>query len=260
MDEPPLPSGIVPSVDNESTDVVTVGPCVAHNEGPPALPAIGSNLKDWIPSRGRDLSAVLYMAAGGSQPAGDALPSLLPSPILTMEDHVNFSTILNPIKDLMGFAIPKSSWEVGKELCAVPKTVIEGRLSALKFLSDMSQKLEEQNRRWVARLPEGSPSTGLNFALIQFLCSHLDYPDSALPDDLTNGMPVVGPVPDVGGCSGNASATPVLSYRSGATAFLSATNKWLSEQVLPGALLYPASAGKRLCAKSKKVGRRNLFR
>ena len=78
---PSYPSGVAPSVDNcVSTDVVCVGPCVVHNEGPPSLPAIGPNLKDWIPSRGRDLPPVLYMDASGTQPSGDSLPSLLPSP------------------------------------------------------------------------------------------------------------------------------------------------------------------------------------
>ena len=182
---------------------------MVQNEGPPALPVIGPDLKDWIPPRGRDLPAVLYMAASGTHPSGGALPSLLPSPILTMEDHANFATILNPIKDLMGASIPKSSWEVGKELCATPKTAIGGRLGALKFLSDMSQELQEQNRMWVARLPEGSPSTGVNFALIQFLRRHLDYPDKALPADLTRGMPIVGGKCRILGFSGNARARQV---------------------------------------------------
>ena len=142
---------------NKSTDVLSVGPCVAHKEGPPALPATGPDLKDWIPSRGRDLSAVLFMAAGGSQPSGEALPSLLPSPILTMEDHVNFSTILNPIKDLVGCAIPHSSWEVGKELCAVPKTVIEGRLSALRYLSNVSENWKSKTADGLRVCPKKAP-------------------------------------------------------------------------------------------------------
>ena len=86
----------------------------------------------------------------------------------------------------------------GGWLCAKPKTAIEGRLSGFKFLFGMSEKLEGQSRRWVARLPEGVPSTGLNFALIQFLRRHLGYPDKALPSDLTKGMPVVGEVPGSG--------------------------------------------------------------
>ena len=199
VDEPLPPSGNVSSVDIcESTDSVSLDPCEVQKEGPPSLPMQGPELKDCIPPSGRDLPSVLHMAASGAQPAGDALPSLFPSHILTMEDHVNFATILNPIKDLVGAATPKSSWEVGKELCANPKAVIGGRLSGLKFLSDMSEKLREQNRRWVARLPEGSPSKGTNFALIQFLCSHLDYPDKSLVADLPREMPVVGIVPESG--------------------------------------------------------------
>ena len=65
-------------------------------------------------------------------------------------------------------------------------------------LSQVSGKLEEQSRRWVARLPDGSPSKSLNFALIRFLCSRLEYPYKSLPDDLTQRIPAVGPVPDSG--------------------------------------------------------------
>ena len=190
---PLSPSGKVSSASkSEIADEMSLDPCAAQEEGPPTLPTKGPDLKDWAPSRGRVLSAILYTAASGTQPSGGALPSMLPPPILTMEDHVNFATILNPIKDLMGDAIPSSSWKVGEELCAIPKTAIEGWLSALKYLSDVSQKMEGRNRRWAARFPEGSPSKQINFALIKFLFSHLDYPDKSLPEDLSNGMPVVG--------------------------------------------------------------------
>ena len=193
------PPGVGTSVDKVvSTDESCVSPCEAQSEGPPTLPVTGPNLKEWIPSRGRELTPLLYRAAAGMQPGGEALPSLLPSPILTMEDHVNFSTNLNPIRDLMGAAAPQESWKVGRDICQNPKAVIEGRLSGLKFLSEMSEKLKERNNKWIARLPEGSPSGAINFALIHFLRKHLDYPDESLPKDLTLGMPVVGQVPESG--------------------------------------------------------------
>ena len=178
-----------------SSDGQCFRPCVAESEGPPTLPLTGPSLKELIPSRGREITPILYMAASGTQPGGEALPSLLPSPILTMEDHVNFATILNPVSDLMGAAIPQSSWKVGKDICQNPKAVIEGRLSGLKFLSEISEKLSGQNAKWISRLPEGSPAGAINFALIHFLCKHLNYPDTSLPADLTSGMPVVGQVP-----------------------------------------------------------------
>ena len=65
----------------------------------------------------------------------------------------------------------------------------------MKFLSEMSAKLEGQNRMWVARLPEGSPSRNISFAMIHFLCKHLNYPDKDLPEDLVKGMPVAGGSP-----------------------------------------------------------------
>ena len=115
-----------------------------------------------------------------------------------MEDRVNFATILNPITDFMGVAAPQSSWKIGKELRQNPKAVIDGRLAAVKFLSNMSEKSGDQNRKWVARLPEGSPSKAMNFALIHILCMHFAYPGKSLPGDLAKGMLVVGPVPDSG--------------------------------------------------------------
>ena len=67
-------------------------------------------MKEWAPPVGRDLPPVLYTdASGGEAFRGGAFPSLPPSPILTMEDHVNFAAILNQIMDLVGVSAPKSS-------------------------------------------------------------------------------------------------------------------------------------------------------
>ena len=166
-------------------------------------------------------------------------------------------TILNQIKDLMGAAIPSSSWKVGKELCDNPKTSIEGRLAALKYLSKVSNKLEETNRRWVASLPQDSPSKQLNFALIKFLCSHLDYPDKSLPKDLANGMPVVGEYRNQL-YSANARARLVRRCQNGAKACFPETLKWWEGPSRVPALGKHVFVGKRPCGKWQKVGRRNL--
>ena len=100
---------------------------------------------------------------------------------------MNFATILNPIKDLVGVSAPQSSRGSGQELPKNPKSALERRLSAIKYLSEIPQNLEEQNRKWVARLPEGNPSGAMDFALFHFPRSHLDCPDKSLPDDLANG-------------------------------------------------------------------------
>ena len=117
--EPSSPSGDVPSVDIfESTDAMSLDPCVVQNEGPPALPLAGPDLRGWIPPRGRDLPGLLYVDASGTQPSGDALPSLLPSPILTMEDHV-YDTQSN--KGFDGSCDPKLVVESGERTLRQPE-------------------------------------------------------------------------------------------------------------------------------------------
>ena len=124
---------IVPSGDrNGSSDVELSDFCEIQNMGPPTQPMEGHTVEGWVPSRGRGLPSTLYMAASGAKPSGGALPSLPPSPILTMQDRDNFSTILNPIRGLFVKDIPKSSRNVWKELCDSPSAVIEMMLSALK--------------------------------------------------------------------------------------------------------------------------------
>lgn len=104
-----------PNVDlEESTNECAQCSCETQKRAPPALPMEGPNLEDFAPSRGRDPGAILFMAASGTQPAGDALPSLLPSPILTMQDHVNFATILNPHALLLNAAVPDRRWRIGR--------------------------------------------------------------------------------------------------------------------------------------------------
>ena len=90
---------------------------------------------------------------------------------------MNFATILSPIRDSVGVSAPQSSWGGGQELPKNPKAAIEGWLLAIKYLPEIPQKLEGQNRRWVARLPDGNPSGAMDFALFHFPRSHLDYPD-----------------------------------------------------------------------------------
>ena len=98
-DEAPLPpSGVDTSVGIcNSADEMCEDPCVAQCVGPPAQPMLGPILKDWVPPRGGEIAPTLYTGESGTRPAGGALPPLLPPPIHTMEDHVNFATILDPI-------------------------------------------------------------------------------------------------------------------------------------------------------------------
>ena len=74
----------------------------------------------------------------------------------------------------------------------------------------------------VERFPPGTPSHGMNFALIHILRNHLGYADSSAKDDLTCGMPVMGLR---GMCrkrvySGNAPATRRYQCPNGARAWM----------------------------------------
>ena len=62
------------------------------------------------------MEGLLYMAATGAQPAGKALPSLFPAPIVTMVDHVNFAINLNPHAILLREAAPQFAWWIATEI------------------------------------------------------------------------------------------------------------------------------------------------
>ena len=155
--------------------------CEIQNMGPPTQPTESRAVQDWEPSHGRGLSSALYMDSSGAQPSGEAPPSFPSSQILTMQDPVKFSTILNHIRGHMMKATPESSRKLRGGLCDIPRTVIEGRLAALNFIAGISGRLKGQNRGRVARHPEGSHSTPTRFALGRSLCSHLGCRDSSSP-------------------------------------------------------------------------------
>ena len=182
----------------ESPSMCTTDLCEIQKRAPPTLPTEGPNLVDFASSRGRGPIAILTMAASGTQPAGDSTPSLLPSPILTMQDHVNFATILNPHAIMLRASVPTFAWGIGQELRHNPRGAIEKRSAALKFLSSMTDRLTANNMKWRAKLPMGSPASRINFALIHFLCSRLDFAGKSIASDLAIGIPLAGDVPDAG--------------------------------------------------------------
>ena len=71
----------------------------------------------------------------------------------------------------------------GIELPKNPKAVTEERLSEIMYLSETPLKLEEQNRMWHARLPNGNPLGAMGFAISHSPRSHLGYPDKSLPGE-----------------------------------------------------------------------------
>ena len=152
----------------------------------------------FVPSKGRNLDSLLFMAATGVQPKGEALPSLLPSRILTKADHVGFACRLNPARRLLRQAIPTFAWNATARAVANPSSVLAQWEEALGALREWDVRCRPLTDRWRARLPPGHPSAHMHLALIQFFCKQLEYPDVSLADDLARGMPLVGSTPAVG--------------------------------------------------------------
>ena len=138
------------------------------------------------------------MAAAGKQPAGKALPSLLPQVIGSMRDQVGFAQALSPQRTHLKAATPQFAWNIAAEMARDPAGVRARRVCALAELRATASTLEPQSASWRARLGVDHPSARMNLALIHFLCRHLDYPDRNLAKDLSCGMPLVGSVPATG--------------------------------------------------------------
>ena len=165
----------------------------------PSAPEVNTmGVYDRIPSRKRELSGLLYMAATGTQPSGKALPSLFPERIISMNDHVNFAVTLNPHNTLLRKAVPSYAWGIAKELHANGKSVIEKRNASLAYLRNLKVTLKDANDKWTSRLPPGAPSSRIDFALVRFLVVNLKYPDASLAADLARGMQLVGEIPGTG--------------------------------------------------------------
>ena len=152
----------------------------------------------------------MFMAATGTQPAGKALPSLLPDRILTMQDRINFAIYLNHHRDMLWKAVPPFARAISRGLRDEPQCVNEKRVASLAYLRKLKVTLAQANDRWVTHLPMDSPSRKVDFAMIHFLASNLRYPDAHLARDLSKGMPLVGAVPPTG-VSPKRAREPVIS-------------------------------------------------
>ena len=167
--------------------------------GHPSAPTIDTvRVNDSAPSRKRELQGMWNMAAAGTQPSGTALPSLFPGRILSMSDHVGFAVNLSPRNVLLREAIPQFAWGIAQSTQSNAASVIEKRTASLSYFRKLEITLKEANGRWLSSLPEGSPSSNVDFALIHFLVTNLKYPDTSLAEDLGRWMQLVGDVPPTG--------------------------------------------------------------
>ena len=140
------------------------------------------------------LERIAVAGAAQSQPAGKALPSLLPADLLSAEAHIAAALQCDPFSVLL-----EASTSVRAKLAAArcvnsPATVVAQRVHSLRTMTDLSERLRPLRGKWVAQLPPKSHAAGINFPLIKMLISSLEYEDRKLVDELFYGMPIVGHV------------------------------------------------------------------
>ena len=209
-------------VENENDENI---PFTAHGQegeqilpGQPSAPPPGTvRVNDSAPSRNREMQGMLNMAATGVQPAGKALPPLLPDRILSIVDYVSFAVNLNPRNFLMREAIPHFAWCIAQSIHANADSVIEKRTAALAYMRNLKAALKGANERRLTMLPPGSPSCGADFSLIRFLIVNLKYPDTSFAVDLRRGMQLAGEIPGAGVFTARERAhrAPMPEWRNG---------------------------------------------
>ena len=195
------------------TPMGCLGAPIARETSPPAC----APPTDFPPSRGRGSSLLLETAVSGLQPPGVALPSLIPSPIVSMRDHLGFARRLSPPRQLLRQFATQSDWASSVTMARIPAAIIVKRRESLLFLPSVGKQLRPLNARWDARLRADSPSAPINLALIEFLVRHLRYPDKHLARDLGRGMPIVGDVAPTGVLKkrGRPASTSFEDWRAG---------------------------------------------
>ena len=127
----------------------------------PLAPGVSA---EFASSISRDVKSIDCMAAAAPKPAGHALPALLPGPVATMSDRVDFTAWLNPSVVLLSRVILRWEWMVGKA-CTDPSALLKRRLDNPTFLPNTAERRCASNIAWVARQIHGRPSRNVNFGL-----------------------------------------------------------------------------------------------
>ena len=163
----------------------------------------GLCLEDFFPSKHRDVLQNALFGAAQNQPSGRALPSLILGEWSTPAEHLKAAKLVNPTADLINAALDQRSKLIILNCAQKPDRVVEKRRAALDAFNRIASGLGPYRDRWTHAIPETSPAKNFHFPLIYFLAHHLQYDDAKIVFDLSNGMPIAGPV----------AATPGLTSR-----------------------------------------------
>ena len=150
---------------------------------------------EWVPSRGRNLNALLATASAQSQPSGRALPAFVPATVTSSDEHIALAAVSDPFFDSARLGLPVSFTAAAAACLRQPAVVVAKRARALKELQRIDATLLPFREQWTASLPEYSPIRNLNFPLMHMLCTTLEYPDKSFVSDLWKGMPIAGDIP-----------------------------------------------------------------
>ena len=146
---------------------------------------------DFIPSRGRVMSALAATAISGSPPSGRALPSLIRVSPQSAAEHVRAARVVSPIASLITVAFPSAVRNLLSSHLADPVGTVARRVRALDTFRSISAKLQHYRNA-----NDESPSGHINLPLLLLLVRRFNYADQKIIEDLMLGMPIAGDIPE----------------------------------------------------------------
>ena len=155
---------------------------------------IQNAVDNFIPSKGRDIKGTVYAGAAQNQPSGRALTSLILGEWHNAEDHVRAAMHINPFAELINSALSAEVKHAIRFCATNPTETIQRREKDFYTIEQLSRRLNPQKSRWTSRLPNDSPARNIHFPLIFALTTILDFEDTEFVKDLSNGMPIAGPI------------------------------------------------------------------
>ena len=157
------------------------------------------SLDAFVPSKKRCVFRNAIAGSTGNQLSGSALPSLILGEWSSPSEHVRAAKTVNPFADLINATLSQQDKAIAYRCARKPEETIQNRPNAVAILAATAYRLGPARSRWIATLPDKSPAAEIHFPLIHLLAVTLEYPDTMLVRDLSNGMPIAGPIPSTPG-------------------------------------------------------------
>ena len=117
--------------------------------------------------------------------------------------HIRAASHVNPTADLVNSALSNQARSILSKCAPNPAEVNFRRENAIGVLVSVDKSLAAQRELRPKRLPERPPADGIDFPMIFILTVALKYDDINFVRDLSQGMPIAGPI----------TATPGLAAR-----------------------------------------------